>query len=157
MNSFDKYFLSSLVHDLEHTHIAFLIHDSVYFNWMSSNLTKLIVLINFNSFIFVMIKARNKSYQTLLEKLVKSYHKFSKIVTKIWKKLQKSCKIIMKHEKPNKRLCVTRIKQILCIAGPVGGRDTKPGPFSQKLCTFWLWGGPGPCPPLQIVTVYIMI
>ena len=33
-------------------------------------------------------KARNKSYQTLLEKLVKSYHKLSKIVTKIWTKLQ---------------------------------------------------------------------
>ena len=54
----------------------------------------------------------------------------------------------MKHEKPNKRLCVdifnniiasfTRIKQIFCIAGPVGGRDKKPGPFSQKLCTFCL-------------------
>ena len=54
----------------------------------------------------------------------------------------------MKHEKPNKRLCVdifnniiesfTRIKQILCIAGPVGGRDKIPGPFLQKLCTFSL-------------------
>ena len=30
----------------------------------------------------------------------------------------------------------TRIKQILCIAGPEGGRDNKPGPFSQKLSTF---------------------
>ena len=40
----------------------------------------------------VFSKARNKSYQTLLEKLVKSYQKLSKIVTKIWKKLLKSCK-----------------------------------------------------------------
>ena len=36
-----------------------------------------------------MCKARNKSYQTLFDKLVKSYHKFSKIVTKIWKKVEK--------------------------------------------------------------------
>ena len=111
----------------------------------------------------IIAKARNKSYQTLLEKLFKSYHKLSKIVTKIWKKLQKrkGAKIIMKHEKPNQRLCVdifnniiasfTRIKQILCIAGPVGGRDKTPCQFSQKLCTFWFWGGPGPCPPLQIL------
>ena len=38
--------------------------------------------------LYIIIKARNKSYQTLFEKLVKSYHKLSKIVTKIWKNLQ---------------------------------------------------------------------
>ena len=67
----------------------------------------------------------------------------------------------MKHEKPNKRLCVdifnniiaifTRIKQILCIAGPVGGRDNKPGPFSQKLCTFDSEGARGRALPYKFL------
>ena len=53
----------------------------------------------------------------------------------------------MKHEKPNKRLCVdifnniiasfTRIKQILCIAGPVGDRDKKNlAPFRKNFVPF---------------------
>ena len=48
----------------------------------------------------------------------------------------------MKHENPNKRLCVdifnniiasfTRIKQILCIAGPVGAGIKKTWLFFRK-------------------------
>ena len=55
------------------------------------------------------------------------------------KKVAKTLQIKLQNNyetrKPNKRLCVdvfnniiasfTRIKQILCIAGPVGGRDKK--------------------------------
>ena len=73
----------------------------------------------------------------------------------------------MKHEKPNKRLCVdifnniiasfTRIKQILCIAGPVGGRDKKPGPFSQNTLYLLTPRKPWAVPSLTNFTVYIMI
>ena len=59
----------------------------------------------------------------------------------------------MKHEKPNKRLCVdifnniiasfTRIKQILCIAGPVGGRDKKTWLLFAKTLYLLTLRGPG--------------
>ena len=64
----------------------------------------------------------------------------------------------MKHEKPNKRLCVdifnniiasfTRIKQILCIAGPVGGRDNITWPLFAKTLYLLTLRGPKAVPSL---------
>ena len=64
----------------------------------------------------------------------------------------------MKHEKPNKRLCVdifnyiiasfTRIKQILYIAGLVGGRDKQTWPLFAKTLYLLTLRGPGAVPSL---------
>ena len=62
----------------------------------------------------------------------------------------------MKHEKPNKKLFVdifnniiasfTRIKQILCIAGPVGGWDKKTWPLFAKTLYLLTLRGAGAVP-----------
>ena len=67
----------------------------------------------------------------------------------------------MKHEKPNKRLCLdifnniiasfTRIKQILCIAGPVGGRDKKPSLFCKNFVAFDSKGARGRALPYKFL------
>ena len=67
----------------------------------------------------------------------------------------------MKHEKPNKRLCVnifnniiasfTLIKQILCIAGPVGGRDKNLAPFRKIFVTFDSEGARGRALPYKFL------
>ena len=68
----------------------------------------------------------------------------------------------MKHEKSNKRLCVDifnniiasfiRIKQILCIASPVGGRNKQNlAPFRKNFVPFDSEGARGRVLPYKFL------
>ena len=67
----------------------------------------------------------------------------------------------MKHEKPNKRLCVdifnniiasfTRIKQILCTAGPVGAGIKNLAPFRKNIVPFDSEGARGRALPYKFL------
>ena len=67
----------------------------------------------------------------------------------------------MKHEKPNKRLCVdifnniiasfTRIKQILCIAGPVGAGLINLAPVRKNFVPFDSEGARGRALPYKFL------